>query len=132
MPSVNEPAVPYRPCLVLAHSDAVYAADVCRRLRRQGWDVYQTHGGPEARRLARMMEPELVVLDVDLEGETGWLTCAKLMQERPDGKVLLVCERPDGHDRHMAEFVGAAALLSRQDCLVSHVSATLPTPMPAA
>jgi DNA-binding NarL/FixJ family response regulator len=80
-----------------------------------------------------MLEPDLVVLDVDLDGETGWLTCAKLTQERPEGKVVLVCDSPDGHDGRMAEFVGAAMLVSRQeDCLVSRVNETVPSPMPAA
>jgi hypothetical protein len=32
----------------------------------------------------------------------------------------------------MAEFVGAAALLTRQDCLVTQVNAALSSPLPAA
>ena len=39
-----------------------------------------------------MLEPELVVLEADLQGESGWLTCAKLTRERPGCKVVLVSE----------------------------------------
>ena len=113
MPVANDFGVHHRPCLVLAHTDAVYAADACRRFRRLGWDVYLTQGGPEARRLARMLEADLVVLDVDLHGESGFLTCAKLTRERPGGKVVLVCEDADPRIGQMAVFVGAAAVVGR-------------------
>lgn len=113
MPVVNESAAIYRPCVVLACTDAVHAADTGRRMRRQGWDVYQAREGPEARRLARMLEAELVVLDVDLEGESGWLTCAKLTRERPSSRVILIGDE-GARGQAMASFVGATALVSRQ------------------
>jgi DNA-binding response OmpR family regulator len=116
MPAMNESGAAYRPCLVVALGDPAVAIDACRRFRRQGWDVYQTHGGPEARRLVRMLEPELVVLGVDLEGESGFLTCAKLKRERPDGKVILVSEDAGPRNCGMAVFVGASALVRPQDC----------------
>ena len=50
----------YRPCLILAHADPVYTAQVVRTFRRHGWDVYPAQSGPEVRRLARMLEPQLV------------------------------------------------------------------------
>jgi DNA-binding response OmpR family regulator len=132
MPATNEPSHCYRPCLVLAHNDAIYAAETCRRFRRAGWDVYQTHGGPEARRLARMLEANLVVLDANLDGESGFLTCAKLTQERPGSKVILVSEDAGQNNCSMAVFAGAAALVRRGDCLLTLVSASAQGPMPAA
>jgi DNA-binding response OmpR family regulator len=131
MSVANEPDDVYRPCLVLAHPDAVYATETCRRFRRQGWDVYQTHGGPEARRLARMLEPHLVVLGVDLDGESGFLTCAKLKRELPAVKVILVSEDAGPRSCSMAVFVGAT-LVRRQDCVASLVAAPPKPPMPAA
>ena len=56
----------YRPCLILAHADPAYSAQVLRTFRRQGWDVYAAHNGPEVRRLARMLQPHLVLLQADL------------------------------------------------------------------
>jgi len=38
----------------------------CPGLRRRGWDVYPVNSGPEARRLARMVQADLVVLDTFL------------------------------------------------------------------
>src|SRR5262245_26916965 len=72
MSAPNEPVAGYRPCLIVAHADAAYTAEVCRAFRRLGWDVYAVGTGPEARRLARMLEADLTILDVSLLEETGW------------------------------------------------------------
>ena len=61
MNAVAEDYAGDRPCLILAHADPAYAAQVLRTFRRQGWDVYTAQSGPEVRRLARMLEPQLVV-----------------------------------------------------------------------
>jgi DNA-binding response OmpR family regulator len=106
-----------RPCLILAHADPAYRAAASRAFRRRGWDVYAAQTGPEARRLARMMEPQLVVLDVDLPEESGWLLCEKLIAEQPACKVLLVAAEPTYSQRTFASFVGASALLDRSASL---------------
>ncbi len=131
MPSAIDSSVVYRPCLILALADSRWATDAGRHFRRLGWDVFQTHGGPAARRLARMMEPEVVLLDVDLEDESGWLTCAKLMQEWPRSKVVLLSEDTSPRNRELASFVGASALMHRQECLLSLPRPTALAPLPA-
>jgi ActR/RegA family two-component response regulator len=93
------------PCLVLGGFDG----SVARSFRRRGWDVYQTKSGPEARRLARMVSADLIVLDTFLPEESGWLTCEKLTREIPGARVVLV--DPDPRRAALAEFVGAAALV---------------------
>ena len=94
MNAVAEDFTGFRPCLILAHADPAYAAQVVRAFRRHGWDVYPAQNGPEVRRLARMLEPQLVVLQTDLPEESGWLTCDKLTDEWPDCKVVLVSAEP--------------------------------------
>ena len=93
------------PCLVLAGFDAA----VARAFRRRGWDVYPVNSGPEARRLARMVQADLVVLDTFLPDESGWLTCEKLTGEMPGLRVVLVDQDP--RRAELAELVGAAALV---------------------
>lgn len=109
----HERGAGYRPCLVLADAHVAYAAASARSFRRLGWDVYEAKLGPEARRLARMLEADLVLLDAQLPGETGWLTCAKLVRERPRARVILVDDSPQPRDLHMAAFVGARGLVRR-------------------
>jgi CheY-like chemotaxis protein len=99
------------PCLVLGGFDAV----LVRAFRRSGWDVYPARTGPEARRLARMVEADLVVLDTQVAEESGWLTCEKLTSEVPGVRVILVDRNPDPHGEDLAEFVGAAVLIDREN-----------------
>jgi DNA-binding response OmpR family regulator len=102
----------YRPCLVLALADPPQATDAARRFRRLGWDVYPVKTGPEARRVARMVDADLVVLDTDLPAESGWLTCAKLVLERPRTRVVLYGDVGERY-RVFATFVGAHDLIDR-------------------
>lgn len=127
-PVAKSPMAGYRPCLVLAHRDPAYSRETARRFRRLGWDVYQTQGGAEARRLARMMGAELTVLDVDLADESGWLVCAKLRRELPAGQVVLVGDPACPRSQQMAAFVGAAALVRPCEGLAGLLHATWSRP----
>jgi hypothetical protein len=62
-----------------------------------------------------MLGAELVVLDTQLAGESGWLTCAKLTRELPGIPAVLVDPTPDRRREALAAFVGAAALAAPQD-----------------
>ena len=108
----------YRPCVVLAQSGE---GPTSTRLRRLGWDVYQAGEGPEARRLAKMLNPELVVIDVALPDESGWLTGAKLAQERPGQRIILIGDASE-RNRRMAEFLGASAIVPCDDTLAALVA----------
>ena len=114
-----------RPCLIVAHGDSHFAAALNRSFRRLGWDVYQARTGPEARRLARLLGPELLVLATDLDEESGWLTCEKVAREMPGVKVFLVGDTREPHNHEFATFVGAAGLFDGRDgvpALVQEVS----------
>ncbi len=126
MIAVRENTFSGRPCLVLAHGDPAFAAPAERSFRRQGWDVYPAASGPQARRLARMLEADLVVLDAELPGESGWLTCDKLTREFPLLKVLLVINQPDPAAEALARFVGASALTNRADGMTKLIPAAYP------
>ncbi len=129
MSAASEENVGYRPCLVLAHGSPAYAAQAGRAFRRLGWDVYPARSGPEARRLARMLAAEAVVLDAALPGESGWLTCEKLTGELPRVRAVLVAPEVGDREERFAAFVGADALLREADgpsALVREFSAALP------
>jgi DNA-binding response OmpR family regulator len=122
----------YRPCLVLAHADAGYAATAARAFRRRGWDVYLARTGPEARRLVRMLAADLVVLHTNLDGESGWLSCAKLVAERPLLEVVLVADAPTHLAHRFAAFAGADSLVDGRAGPAALVAEVEGTPLPAA
>jgi DNA-binding response OmpR family regulator len=96
--------------VVLALPDSPLATATAERLRESGWQVYRAATAEEARRLVGRYAPEAVVLPAEGGGESGWLTCAKLLRARPRLRVVLVGERSVAGPR-LARFVGATGLV---------------------
>jgi DNA-binding response OmpR family regulator len=128
----NEPNLVSSLCLVLAHPDPESQALLARGFRRLGWDVYPAKSGAEARRLARMLSADMVILHVDLPEESGWLTCDKLTRELPLACVVLVSDNLSMRNQDLAGFVGASALVDHADGVAPLVEDLLDTPLPAA
>lgn len=103
-----------RPCLILGYVRSEFASRWGRFFRRQGWEVHLAAEAAEARRLANILSPSAVVLDVDMPDESGWLASAKLTAEHPHAKILLVGSRSPKRTTDIAE-VGADAWLERDD-----------------
>lgn len=115
--------LPGRPRLVLGYVDSLHAAEAGRQFRRLGWEVHLAGSAEEVHRLVYSLAPDIVVLDTELRGESGWLTCAKLRIGRPDQKVVLLVNPINRRAAEFADFVGAAGLVDRQDGLPALVSA---------
>jgi DNA-binding response OmpR family regulator len=128
----NTMPLDHNQCLVLAHSDIDFAARASRQFRLLGWDVYLARTGAEARRLTEKLSPAVVVLDVDLADESGWLLCDKLNREQPSSKVLLVAVDPTPEHERLASFVGAAALVWQQEGISELVHEVLEAAQPVA
>lgn len=121
-----------RPCLIIAHGDATYSALISRSFRRLGWDVYLARSGPEARRLACMMQPDLMVMATELEQESGWLTCEKVTRDVPHLKVFLVGDTGERRNSEFARFVGAVAFIDSGDSIQNLVEEICGRSLPAA
>jgi CheY-like chemotaxis protein len=120
-----------RPCIILAHRDRAYAARLYRTFRTHGCQVYLAGSGPEVRRLARTVPVTVVVLDTELDEESGWLTCEKLTGEQPHLKVILVDESSEPDGPPFATFVGAVALVRPRDGVQALVDEVLGAALPA-
>jgi len=108
-----------RPRLVLGYVDSVHASQCARYFRRQGWEVHLIPSGVDTRRLVLDSPPRVVILDTELPDESGWLTAAKILLDRPEQVVFLVGrERTDANER-FASFVGAAGFLARDESPVT-------------
>jgi CheY-like chemotaxis protein len=99
--------------LILAHLHAGFVAKTCAHFRQLGWEVFTAQSAAEARRLAIMVRPDVVILDTDLPDESGWLVCDKITREEPAPEVVLVSEKVTPRRRRLAAFVGASALAPR-------------------
>jgi CheY-like chemotaxis protein len=103
---VSDPAKRTAPRLVLAGRS--FGPRLAAHLRDLGWDVHTADDGAEARRLALRKKPYAVLLSADAEGESGYLTCAKLRHSLPRVKVVLVGPEQTTEAERFAGFVGAA------------------------
>jgi DNA-binding response OmpR family regulator len=101
-----------RPQLVIAHSDPGYVVRVARAFRRHGWVAAVAADGPEARQLAHQLDANLLVLEADLPGESGWLSCAKINLGGRRPPVVLVVGQKSARAERFAEVAGAARLVT--------------------
>lgn len=128
----TEKPLSFRPRLVMAYADSAHAALSARHFRRLGWEVHLASSGPDARRLARVLAPEVVVLDTQLPDESGWLTCAKLALENGAQKVLLVSGNITAEEERLAATVGASALVERSRGVMVLINEVLGQALPHA
>ena len=80
--------------------------NVSRQLRLRGWQLHVASDAAAARRMARQLQPEVVVLPTASTGESAMLTCAKLRYELPETRLVVVGPQDDALAR-FARFAGA-------------------------
>lgn len=80
-------------------------------LRRLGWPVFRSDDICAVRELLAQFPGSVVILGADGSDESIWLACAKLTQPTSLGDVLLIGS-PTPHNRRLARFVGAQALIA--------------------
>jgi DNA-binding response OmpR family regulator len=98
-------------CAVVALQNQEQSLIVKHTLQRLGWQVREAPSAAGARRLIRAGGCKVAVLAIDLNDESGWLTCAKLKLKSRRLEVFLVGPDTPGN-RSLARFAGATALLS--------------------
>ena len=75
-------------------------------LKKQGYDVETVADGPSALSSARLIHPDLILLDIMLPGMDGFEVCRILRQEMTT-PVLMLTARDDEIDRVVGLEVGA-------------------------
>lgn len=132
MPERNEREAVSSPRLILAHSHQDFQSLLARTFRRLHWDVHLAPSGPEARRLASLLEADVVILQAELPEESGWLTCDKLTREQPLTRVVLVSDDVRSRNQQLASFVGASVLVRQDEGLPQLIEELLGSTVPAS
>ena len=79
------------PCRVLIVDDEVdFARALATRLGRRGFDATVATDGAQAAESARLVPPDVVVLDVRMPQESGVTLLKRLKQTHPDVEVILL------------------------------------------
>jgi CheY-like chemotaxis protein len=90
-PAATRPASPPAPIILLVEASARTRMAVAAYLRDCGYQVAETDGAAEAKRLLQSgAAPQVAFIDLDVEGEIDGFGLAQWIRaERPDVKVLL-------------------------------------------
>jgi hypothetical protein len=83
-------------------------AKAADQLRKLGWEVLAVGSGCDLHEVAAEVDPHAVLLPEDAGDESGYLACAKMLQSRPELKVVLVGPERSPKSERFAEFVGAS------------------------
>ncbi len=106
----RRPGTARRPKLLLAHRDRAYRIRARGHFHWKDVDFLTATSVEEVHELTQRYKPGVVVIDGNLPGESGYLTCAKIKLTLPRCKVVLL-----GRDtaEEFAEFVGAERIAER-------------------
>lgn len=82
-------------------------------LRTDGYNVKTAHDGFDAGFQATIFKPELIVLDILLDGLDGISVCAKLRAQRPELKILGISSSHNAELKDRMMKAGANAFLQK-------------------
>ncbi len=78
------------PIILIVDDEAVNLMTLEWMLREAGFCAVRAASGPEARRLAPRVRPELIILDIVMPEEDGFTTCEKLLADPVAGDVPII------------------------------------------
>lgn len=59
------------PVVLSVDDDDVFRQRLCRAFRQRGWDAHEASGGAQAKRIAREVSPDLILVDLRMPHENG-------------------------------------------------------------
>jgi DNA-binding response OmpR family regulator len=99
--------------ILIAEDDSVFAAALAAALSREGYAVDVAATGDEALDLAHAHRPDLVLLDLLLPGQSGFLVAAKLRLSHQVPKIICITALPRGNSDRWAIYAGVDAILHK-------------------
>jgi len=82
--------------ILIVEDEQIVAADLRNKLRRLGYEVVgQVDSGPEAIRLAGELRPDLVLMDMRLQGAMDGREAAQQIQQTTGTRVVYVTANSD-------------------------------------
>jgi DNA-binding response OmpR family regulator len=102
--------------VLVVDDERMIAESIAVRLRAEGFAVDLAHDGPSAVAAARLIRPDLVVLDVMLPGFDGLEVCRRIQALEPGQRpaaVLMLTARDDETDLLVGLAVGADDYLTK-------------------
>ncbi|MEJ2755894.1 MAG: response regulator [Gammaproteobacteria bacterium] len=78
------------PNLLLVDDDKIFTATLSRSLQRKGYRVNTTGTEQETLTLLELSTDALILLDLNLDGESGLKLLPQILQQQPDARVVML------------------------------------------
>lgn len=78
------------PSILIVDDEVVNLMTLEWMLRDAGFETWRAASGPEARRLAPKVRPDLIILDIVMPGEDGFTTCERLLADPVAGETPII------------------------------------------
>ena len=105
--------LPKRPRVLLAEDNAEMAKALGRLLALDCEVVETVPDGGAAVEAAQRLQPDVIVLDVNLRGVNGLEACRQIRQVNPGAKVIVVTAMEDSEIRQRSFELGASAFVPK-------------------
>lgn len=116
MIALSDGGLPTR-CLMLALADDTLADPMVECMRQAGHEVVRTSSMRETLQMARVIQPDLLVLDGTFEDGEGIELCRLLRSERVNTPMILLTVEDSADERVRGLNLGADDCLSRRSAL---------------
>jgi DNA-binding NarL/FixJ family response regulator len=105
--------VPKRPRVLIAEDHPGVAKAVCRMLSIECDIVGQVADGRTVVDAAERLQPDVVVVDLNLPDVHGFDVCRQIKQDNPDARVVVFSAMNDPDTRQRSVEVGASAFVCK-------------------
>jgi DNA-binding NarL/FixJ family response regulator len=105
--------VPKRPRVLIAEDHPGMAKAVCRLLSLDCDVVGTVADGSAVLEAAQRLQPDVIVVDLNLPDVDGFEACRQIMQVKPEAKVIVFSAMNDPAIRQRSLEVGASAFVCK-------------------
>jgi len=105
--------LPKRPRVLIAEDHPGVAKSVCRLLALDCEVVGSVADGSAVLEAAQRLQPDVIVVDVNLPHVHGLEACRQIMQVKPETKVIVFSAMNDPDIKQRSMEVGAAAFVCK-------------------
>lgn len=121
--------------ILIVEDEQIIAADLRNKLRRMGHEIVgMAIGGEDALIMAEQLKPDLILMDVQLEGEMSGTEAARAIQDRTGAPIIFVTAFPGVFIRDPAQMQKPGICIGKPFSLIqieAAIQAALGAPSPA-
>jgi phosphoserine phosphatase RsbU/P len=111
----NEAAKALPPRVLIIDDEIINVETLAWMLREAGFEALRAGSGPEGRKIAAREQPDLIILDIMMPGESGFATCATLTADpaTTDIPIIFISGLDDMENKVKGLKIGAVDYVTK-------------------